>query len=137
MKEFWRAFKFVLFSLSAGLIDFGSFFIMNDLLSWNTTLAQVISVVLSVIWNFTLNRKFTFKSAANVPIAMLKLGLFYVVFIPMSAWLTDWLVGMGWHADGVKIITMALNMILEYLVQRFVIFGKSLDTDQKKTECQD
>lgn len=132
MKEFWRAVKFVLFSLSAGLIDFGSNALMVHLFRWNVVVSQVISVVLSVIWNFTLNRKFTFKSAANVPIAMLKLGVFYLIFIPLSAWLTDWLVGMGWHVDLVKIITMALNMILEYLVQRFILFGKSLDTNQKE-----
>jgi putative flippase GtrA len=132
MKEVWRAVKFVLFSLSAGIIDFGSFFIMNNLLGWNTTLSQVISVVLSVLWNFTLNRKFTFKSAANVPIAMLKLGIYYLAFIPLSALLTNWLVGMGWNADLVKILTMALNMSTEYLVQRFFMFGKSLDTNQKE-----
>ena len=136
MKEFWRAFKFTLFSMSAAVIDFGSFFILHDLLGVSTLISQIVSVVLSVIWNFTLNRKFTFKSAANVPIAMLKLGLFYVAFIPLSTVLTEWLVGMGWNADGVKVITMALNMVLEYLFQRFVVFGKSIDTDTKKSDTE-
>ena len=122
--------------MSAAVIDFGSFFILHDLLGVSTLISQIVSVVLSVIWNFTLNRKFTFKSAANVPIAMLKLGLFYVAFIPLSTVLTEWLVGMGWNADGVKVITMALNMVLEYLFQRFVVFGKSIDTDTKKSDTE-
>ena len=132
MKEVWRAVKFVLFSLSAGIIDFGSFFIMNNLLGWNTTLSQVISVVLSVLWNFTLNRKYTFHSANNVPIAMAKVAAFYLVFTPVSTWwtavLTEPAYGILWNGYVVEIGTMLINFVLEFLFQRFVVFGKSIDT---------
>ena len=70
-KEILRIVKFTLFSISAGVIQVGSFTILNELIFKSGYWVQyLISVVLSVVWNFTLNRNFTFKSANNVPIAM-------------------------------------------------------------------
>ena len=89
-----------------------------------------------MVWNFTLNRKFTFRSAGNVPIAMLKVALFYVVFTPLSTWWTAVLTGesIGWNEYLVLAITMIVNFVTEYLYDRFVVFGKSIDTAVKSTE---
>jgi len=132
-KEFLRTVKFVLFSISAGLIQVLSFTLMEELLHWTHWVAYLISLVLSVLWNFTLNRKFTFHSASNVPIAMLKVAGFYLVFTPLSTWWTAVLTGpsVGWNEYLVLAMTMIVNFVTEYLFQRFVVFGKSLDTDQK------
>ena len=88
---------------------------------------------MSVLWNFTFNRKFTFCSAANVPVAMLKVALFYVIFAPLSAWAMKVLTGDGfmWNEYLVQILTMAVNLVTEYLYQRFFVFGKTLDTNVK------
>ena len=92
----------------------------------------MVALCLSVLWNFTLNRKFTFQSAANVPIAMLKVAGFYLVFTPLSTWwsavLTEPAYGLMWNEYVVLIGTMVINFVTEYLFQRFVVFGKSLDT---------
>lgn len=132
-KELLRTVKFVLFSISAGLIQVLSFTLMEELLHWTHWVAYLISLVLSVLWNFTLNRKFTFHSASNVPIAMLKVAGFYLVFTPLSTWWTAMLTGssVGWNEYLVLALTMIINFVTEYLFQRFVVFGKSLDTDQK------
>lgn len=132
-KELLRTVKFVLFSISAGLIQVLSFTLMEELLHWTHWVAYLISLVLSVLWNFTLNRKFTFHSASNVPIAMLKVAGFYLVFTPLSTWWTAVLTGpnVGWNEYLVLALTMIVNFVTEYLFQRFVVFGKSLDTDQK------
>ena len=132
-KELLRTVKFVLFSISAGLIQVLSFTLMEELLHWIHWVAYLISLVLSVLWNFTLNRKFTFHSASNVPIAMLKVAGFYLVFTPLSTWWTAVLTGpnVGWNEYLVLAMTMIINFITEYLFQRYVVFGKSLDTDQK------
>lgn len=131
MKEFWRAVKFTLFSLSAGIIQIGSFALLNELAGLEYWVSYLIALVLSVIWNFTFNRKFTFHSAANVPVAMLKVAAFYLVFTPLSTWLEAWLTGIGWNEYLVTVINMLLNFVLEFLYQRFVVFGKSIDTDKK------
>ena len=89
MKEFWRFIKFVLFSISAGVIEIVSFALLSELTPLKEWISYIISVILSVIWNFTFNRKFTFKSANNIPIAMSKVALFYVVFIPLTALLEN------------------------------------------------
>ena len=95
----------------------------------------VLTLILSVLWNFTLNRKFTFKSAANVPIAMLKVAGFYAVFTPLSTWwtalLTEPAYGIMWNEYLVLILTMLVNFVTEYLFDRFVVFGSSLDTAEK------
>jgi putative flippase GtrA len=96
--------------------------------------AHLISLVLSVVWNFTLNRKFTFHSAANVPIAMLKVAGYYLVFTPLSTWWTAALAGIGWNAYLIEVINMLSNFVTEYLFQRFVVFRGSIDTavEEKK-----
>ena len=132
MKEFWRVVKFTLFSLSAGIIQIGAFTLLNELAGFEYWVSYLIALVLSVIWNFTFNRKFTFHSAANVPIAMLKVAAFYLVFTPLSTWLEAALTGMGWNEYLVTVINMLLNFVLEFFYQRFVVFGKSIDTDQKE-----
>lgn len=129
-KELLRSLKFVFFSISAGVIQVVSFTLMEELLHWTHWLSYLVALVLSVLWNFTLNRKFTFCSANNVPVAMLKVAAFYLVFTPLSTWWTALLTGegVGWNEYLVLALTMLINFVTEYLYDRFVVFGKSIDT---------
>ncbi len=131
-KEFWRAIKFTLISISAGLIQIGSFSLM-DLFIGSYILKSYIAITLSVVWNFTINRKVTFKSVANVPIAMLKTLGYYVVFAPLSIHLADlYLVQtLGWNEILVQGISMLINFVTEFLFQRLVVYGKTCDTAVK------
>ena len=134
-KEVIRAIKFALFSASAGIIELGAFTLFNEVLHLPHWLAYLLALVLSVLWNFTLNRKFTFKSAANVPVAMLKVAAFYAVFTPLSTLLVKYLTETaGWNEYLVTILNMLLNFVLEFLYQRFFVFGKSLDTAGNKAK---
>ena len=133
MKEWIRVVKFTFFSISAGLIEMGAFALFNELLHWPYWLSYLLALVLSVLWNFTLNRKFTFKSAANVPVAMLKVAAYYAVFTPLSTGLEHWYTtGLGWNEYLATAANMILNFVTEFLYQRFFVFGKSIDT--QKTE---
>ena len=128
-KELIRSIKFTLFSLSAGIIQIVSYTLLYELMNYPEWVSYLVSLILSVLWNFTLNRKFTFQSAANVPVTMLKVALFYLVFTPLSTWWTKVLTeDYLWNAYVVQIGTMLINFVTEYLFQRFVVFGKSLDT---------
>lgn len=131
-KELRRAILFVLFSASAGIIQVLSFTLMNELFQWNYWVCYLTALILSVIWNFTLNRNITFRSAANVPLAMAKVAVFYIVFTPLSTWGGEMLENIGWNAYLVLAISMILNFVLEFLYDRFVVFGKSIDTKEKK-----
>ena len=134
-KEALRVVKFVFFSISAGLIEIVSFTVLNELLEWPYWPCYLIALVLSVLWNFTLNRKFTFRSAGNVPIAMLKVAAFYAVFTPATTILGNYLADTcGWNEYLVTGLNMALNFITEYLYDRFVVFGKTLDTNKQAQE---
>ena len=127
--EALRALKFTLFSVSAGIIQIASFSLFKELLHWPNWLSYLLALVLSVLWNFTLNRKFTFKSAANVPIAMLKVAAYYAVFTPLSTLLERYLADtLGWNGYLVTAINMILNFVTEFLYQRFFVFGKSINT---------
>lgn len=131
MKEFFRFLKFALISASAGLIELGSFTLFNELLHWPYWLSYMVALVLSVVWNFTLNRKYTFQSAADVPSAMLKVALFYAVFVPASTWIEHYMTGMGINEYIVTIGNMLLNFVLEFLYQRYYVFRDSIDTNTK------
>ena len=134
-QEALRAVKFALFSVSAGLIQIGSFTLFNEVFHWSYWVCYLLSLVLSVLWNFTLNRKYTFRSAANVPVAMAKVAAYYAMFTPLSTLLGNWLVGtLGWNEYLATALNMILNFVTEFLYQRFFVFGKSIDTNVKIKE---
>ena len=138
----WMAIKFVLFSISAGVIEAGSYYILNEfthidqytnldeLFGNEYGLTYFIALVLSVVWNFTLNRKFTFKSAANVPVAMLKVFGYYCVFAPLSIWWTVSLTNAGFNKYLVLLGTMGVNLCTEYLFTRYVVYRHQLYTSE-------
>ncbi len=139
-KELLRSLKFLAFSLSAGVIELVSFSLLNELTGWSYWPCYLIALVLSVVWNFTLNRRYTFQSANNVPLAMLKVAGFYAVFTPASTWLGNYLAEtLLWNEYLVTILNMVMNFVLEYLFDRFVVFRASIDTNdvaKKKTEAK-
>ena len=132
-KELIRTIKFVLFSASAGIIQVASFALFEEALHLVHWLSYLLSLVLSVLWNFTLNRKFTFCSANNIPIAMLKVALFYAVFTPLSTWWTAVLTSEAVALNEYIVLagTMIINFVTEYLYDRFFVFGASIDTAKK------
>ena len=140
-KETLRVVKFVMFSISAGVIEILSFTLLNKLTDWPYWPCYLIALILSVIWNFTLNRKFTFKSVANVPVAMAKILAFYCVFTPVTTILGNYLAeSLHWNEYIVTGINMGLNISTEYLYDRFVVFRKTLDTNnlaQRQREKED
>ena len=140
-KETLRVVKFVMFSISAGVIEILSFTLLNELTDWPYWPCYLIALILSVIWNFTLNRKFTFKSVANVPVAMAKILAFYCVFTPVTTILGNYLgESLHWNEYIVTGINMGLNISTEYLYDRFVVFRKTLDTNnlaQRQREKED
>lgn len=123
---------FTLFSASAGLIELGSFSLLELIGKLPYWISYLVALVLSVVWNFTLNRNFTFKSASNVPVAMLKVACFYAVFTPASTWLGNYLVEtLLWNDFLVTGLNMVANFVLEYLYDRFFVFGKTIDTNER------
>ena len=128
MNEGVRALRFVLFSASAGLIEMGTFALLNETIDWPYWPSYLIALVLSVLWNFTLNRAYTFRSAADVPVAMLKVAAYYIVFTPLSTWLGNWLAeDLGWNEYLVTAINMLLNLSTEFLYQRFYVYKGQID----------
>ena len=127
-KETLRFFKFVLFSASAGLVELGSFTLLNEPAGWRYWPCYLIALVLSVLWNFTLNRRFTFRSAANVPVAMLKVAAYYAVFTPVTTWLGDYLAEtLMWNEYLVTGLNMLLNLVTEFLFQKYVVYKDQID----------
>lgn len=126
-KQLWQAVKFTLFSISAGVIQIGSFAILEIFIQ-DYWVPYLISLVLSILWNFTLNRRYTFKSAANVPVAMAKVFGFYLVFTPLSTWLGHLAEGVGVNDFIILVVTMLLNFVLEFLFCKFVVYRGQEDT---------
>ena len=127
-KELLRGITFFAFSVSAGVIELGIFTLLNVFMNWSYWPKYLIALVLSVLWNFTLNRRFTFRSAGNVPVAMLKVACFYAVFTPASTLLGNYLAEVReWNDLIVTLMNMAANLILEYLYDRYFVFGKTID----------
>lgn len=141
-EEILRIVKYVLFSASAGLIQTLAFTLLNEIVRWPYWPCYLIALVLSVLWNFTLNREFTFKSTANVPRAMLMVAGYYCVFTPLSTLWGTALTNAGWNEYIVLFGTMLVNLTTEFLFWRLVVYKNSINTNararrkQKKEETQ-
>lgn len=128
-QEVVRTLKYIIFTTSAGAIQIGASSLFWYVFHFDYWTGYLIALVLSVIWNFTFNRKFTFKSANNVPIAMLKVFGYYCVFTPLSTLWGHALSSIGWNNYAIVIPTMLINFITEFLFCRFVVFGKTINTN--------
>lgn len=136
-QEIFQFLKFLGFSLSAGVIQIGLFELLCHVIGWYYWPSYLISLIASVVWNFTFNRKFTFKSANNVPIAMLLVLGYYAVFAPLSVWWSNTLVhNVGWNGTLVTLFSMIINFVTEFLFERYVVFRKSINTNDPKLKKQ-
>ncbi len=125
----WQVVKFTLFSISAGLIQVAAFTLMETVFHLPYWPSYLTALVLSVLWNFTFNRRYTFRSDASVGRSMLLVALFYAVFTPVSTWWGHALTTAGWNDFLVLAITMAVNFVTEFLYQRFVVYRNRIDTN--------
>lgn len=123
--------KFFFFSVSAGVIQAITFTLMFEVFGLIYWPAYLVALTLSVLWNFTLNRKFTFKSAANVPIAMTKVAFFYLIFTPLSTWWGDSLSGIGWNEYIILFLTMITNLVTEFIYTKFFVYKNQINTAVK------
>ncbi len=136
-EEILRIVKYVLFSASAGLIQSLAFTLLHEIVKWPYWPCYLIALVLSVLWNFTLNREFTFKSTVNVPRAMLMVAGYYCVFTPLSTLWGNALTNAGWNDYIVLFGTMLINLTTEFLFWRLVVYKGSINTNaraQRKEE---
>ena len=132
-KEVIRKIKFTLFSISAGVIELGLFALLDNITNWNYWANYLIALIASVVWNFTLNREYTFKATNNVPIAMVKVAIFYAIFTPVSTIVGNHLAeNLGWNDILVTILNMLCNFVLEYLYDMYIVFRGSIDTKVNK-----
>ena len=134
-QQLWQIVKFTLFSISAGIIQVGSFALLEIFIKTDW-IPYLTSLLLSIVWNFTLNRKFTFKSATNIPVAMAKVLGFYLVFTPLSTWLGDLAESVGTDDFLILAITMLANFVLEFLFCKFVVFREQEGTPKKQEQAQ-
>ncbi|HQC54959.1 MAG TPA: GtrA family protein [Clostridia bacterium] len=142
-REIFQAIKYFIIAGSAGAIQVGTYALFHDAMKLVPWLSHLISLILSVLWNFTFNRKFTFKSAVNVPKAMVKVALYYAVFTPLSMFWTGafttgiWGVkGLGIHPWAVEIPTLLINGITEFLYQKFFVFNDAKEKEKATKKRQ-
>ena len=143
-QNLWQMLKFGLFSAGAGIIQVVSFAIIYAVVTGTAVnldnqagtedpyylMCYLPSLILSVLYNFTVNRRYTFKSATNVPKAMLKVLGYYLIFTPLSMGWGDYFTRiLGWNDFLVLAFTMAMNLVTEYLFCRFVVYRDSMNTN--------
>ena len=127
-KEFFRALKFTILSISAGIIQIALFALLNELLHFDYWVSYITSLLASIIWNFTINRKVTFKSSNNVTKSMLLVLFFYAVFTPASTILGNLAETNNVNEYIILAVTMISNFVLEYIYTRFIVYRNSCDT---------
>lgn len=153
-ENFIQVLKYTLCAGSAGVIEAASFALLIWLLgltvkdsqsftninflgsemNWIQIVAQMVSLALSVVWNFTLNRKFTFQSNANVPKVLALAFAFYIPFYPASTLFVGWFAAYLTGAGAIvvagylpKALAMIANFVLEFVWQKFFVFRDKLE----------
>ena len=136
--SFGQVVKFTLFSASAGILQVASFALLSSVFFLPYWLSYAVALILSVLWNFTFNRRYTFRSDANLPRSMALVALFYLVFTPASAWWGTALQNAGWNAYLIEGMNMLINFVTEFLYQKFVVYRGQIDTnDLAKKQAAD
>ena len=136
-KELLRAVKFTLFSISAGVIEIVSFSLLTELTVLPYWPCYLIALVLSVLWNFTFNRRYPFRSAGNVPKAMALVAAYYCVFTPLSTLGGNFLANLGWNEYLVTGLNMVVNFVTEFLYDKYVVFRGTVDTNSLANPAED
>ena len=136
-KELLRAVKFTLFSISAGVIEIVSFSLLTELTELPYWPCYLIALVLSVLWNFTFNRRYTFRSAGNVPKAMALVAAYYCVFTPLSTLGGNVLANLGWNEYLVTALNMVINFVTEFLYDKYEMFRGTMDNNDLAKPAQD
>lgn len=136
-RELLRAVKFTLFSISAGIIEIISFSLLTELTAFPYWPCYLIALVLSVLWNFTFNRRYTFRSAGNVPKAMALVAAYYCVFTPLSTLGGNVLANLGWNEYLVTGLNMVVNFVTEFLYDKYVVFRGTVDTNNLAKPAED
>ena len=136
-RELLRAVKFTLFSISAGVIEIISFSLLTELTAFPYWPCYLIALVLSVLWNFTFNRRYTFRSAGNVPKAMALVAAYYCVFTPLSTLGGNFLANQGWNEYLVTGLNMVVNFVTEFLYDKYVVFRGTVDTNNLAKPAED
>ena len=126
--EVWRAIKYAMISASAGAIEFLVFTVLNEFTNWRYWPCYLIALIISIIWNFYINRRFTFRSDVDAAGALLKIAGYYAIFTPVSTWGGDYLAEtLGWNEYLVTVLNLFFNLITEYTFQRLVVYGNKVD----------
>ena len=136
-RELLRAVKFTLFSISAGVIEIISFSLLTELTAFPYWPCYLIALVLSVLWNFTFNRRYTFSSAGNVPKAMALVAAYYCVFTPLSTLGGNVLANLGWNEYLVTGLNMVVNFVTEFLYDKYLVFRGTVDTNNLAKPAED
>ena len=142
-QEIIKFIQFLFFSLSAGIIEVVTFTLLKEVVGLNYWVSYLPALIASVLWNFTVNRKFTFKSVSNVPVAMLKVAFYYVLFTPLSTWwgnylsATDWGIGESLQGYIILVGTMIVNFVTEFMVYRFWVYRKTINTSESGQKEQE
>lgn len=121
--------KFVAFSLGSGVIQTVVFTVLNEFMHFDYWQSYLPAIFLGVLYGFTVNRRFTFKSANNVPVAMAKLAFYYCIFIPTSTYLGNLAENKGVNEYIVLVVTMLANLTTAFLVNRLWIYRNSMNTN--------
>jgi len=134
MQEVTKFFRFIFFEVSAGAVQISVFTFLFQVFRITYWAAYLPALIASVLWSFTANRKFTFKSVSNVPVAMMKVTMYYLIFTPVSLWwgteLTkgSWSISKDAQSYVVLIGTMVINFLTEFMVYRFWVYRRSINT---------
>lgn len=138
-QNLWQTLKYLLLSISAGAIQIAVFTPLNEFVFKDGDYgpSYFIALTASVVWNFTLNREFTFKSANNVPKAMLQVFAYYLVFTPLSIWWGIALEDVGWNEYLILGLTMIVNFVTEFLFWKFVVYKNSENTNKRALKQQE
>ncbi|MCL2735594.1 MAG: GtrA family protein [Propionibacteriaceae bacterium] len=136
IQEITKFFRFLVFELSAGVVQVLVFTLLSEGFHVGYRFSYLPALIASVLWSFTANRKFTFKSVSNIPVAMMKVALYYVIFTPASTWwggqlnATSWGIGASTQRYIILISTMVVNFVTEFMVYRFWVYRRSINSSR-------
>ncbi|WP_423190547.1 GtrA family protein [Alkalibacterium sp. f15] len=78
--KFEEFIDYFLFGLVTSSISILSFYVLNEIVGWHYLVANIVAVILSILFSYTVNKRYVFKTHTKTRKAFVKEFVFFVLF---------------------------------------------------------
>lgn len=105
-------------------VDFGLLVLLREVSQWEVGLASATAFLTSLVFNFLVQRKFSFEATHRTHVSMIRYGLLVVANTLATVLIVQWLTPTVLGYMGGKVISTGAMTVWNYFLYQHWVFGK-------------